>query len=158
MLGLKAKIILSIIVCELLGAWSGFSTVRTIEGWYDRLIHPPGTPPDWVFGPVWIALYAAMGAAFGLVWERAPAGMKKWQAMAMFVVQLLLNLVWSPVFFGMRRTEIGLVIVAALFMAVFITVLAFHPLEKKAAWLLLPYLAWTGYAAYLNAGILVLNG
>ncbi len=157
-MGLKAKVILCVVVCEILGILSGFSTVSSMDGWYDRLMHPPGTPPGWVFGVVWTILYGCMGAALALIWHHAPRSGAKWRALAMFFVQLLINLCWTPVFFGQRQIAVGLAIVAALLIAVFITVLAFHPLEKRASYLMLPYLFWVGYAAYLNGGILVLNG
>ena len=151
------KCLLCIVGIELLGFLSGWSTASSIRGWYDGLVKPPGTPPNWVFGPVWTLLYAAMGVALARVLHHVPKGRGKRKALAWFGVQLFLNLVWTPVFFGAHMPGASLVIIAALLVAIVLTIRAFHPLDRPAAVLLAPYLAWVGYATYLNAGFLLLN-
>jgi len=117
--------------------------------WYSMLRKPPGTPPDWVFGPVWTVLYLCMGIAAWMVWRQAGwsgarLGLELW------VLQLLLNVTWSWLFFGLRRPELALVDVVALWVLILLTVLAFQPVSVAAAWLLVPYLLWVAYAGRLN--------
>jgi tryptophan-rich sensory protein len=154
---LAAKIILCILVSVLLGGSGGIVTASSIGGWYRTIEPPPGTPPNWVFGPVWTFLYAAMGTAFALVWHRAPAGRPKRHALTLFGIQFALNLAWSPVFFGLHRIDLALAIIVTLLAAILMTARRFRPLDPPAAALLVPYALWVGYATYLNAGFLMLN-
>ncbi|MCW1922412.1 tryptophan-rich sensory protein [Luteolibacter arcticus] len=154
---LWVKIVLSIVVMEILGGVGGFVTASSIGSWYAALERPPGTPPNAVFGPVWTVLYAFMGIAFALVWHRAPAGPAKRTALTAFFIQLLLNLVWTPIFFGAHQLAAALVVIALLIVAIIVTIVRFRPLDRLAAALLVPYLLWVCYATYLNAGFFVLN-
>lgn len=121
--------------------------------WYAGLIKPPGTPPDLVFPIAWSLLYTAMAVAAFLVWRAQGAG----PALVLFAVQLALNATWSPVVFGAQRLALGLLVIAALWLALAATIRVFHAARPGAAALLWPYLAWVSYAGYLNAGLLVLN-
>lgn len=121
--------------------------------WYAALERPPGTPPNWLFAPVWTALYAAMAVAAWMVWRRAGWGM----ALSLFVLQLALNGTWSWLFFGLNRPGVALVEITALWLAIAATLLAFRRVRPAAGMLLAPYLAWVSYAAYLNAGLWWLN-
>lgn len=121
--------------------------------WYAALAKPPGTPPDIVFPIVWTLLYIAMVVAAALVYRAAGAG----RALGWFGVQLGLNAAWSPVVFGAHWPAPGLLVIVALWLALAATVRAFHAVRPVAAWLLAPYLVWVAYAAYLNAGLLILN-
>ncbi|HEY1122448.1 MAG TPA: TspO/MBR family protein [Haloferula sp.] len=150
------KIVLSIAVAEILGGLGGFITASSIGSWYAALERPPGTPPNAVFGPVWSILYAMMGIAFALVWHRAPAGPAKQRALTIFFIQLVLNLAWTPVFFGAHLLAPALVVIGLLVLAIAATIIHFRPLDKLAAALLVPYLLWVCYATYLNAGFVVL--
>jgi benzodiazapine receptor len=151
------KTVLCIVVMEILGGLGGYLTASSIGSWYAALERPPGTPPNAVFGPVWSVLYAFMGIALALVWHRAPAGPAKRRALGIFAMQLLLNLAWTPLFFGMHLIAVALADIVLLFAGVLVTIACFRPLDRTAAWLLVPYAAWIGYAAYLNAGFLFLN-
>ncbi|GAA5119111.1 tryptophan-rich sensory protein [Luteolibacter yonseiensis] len=139
--------------CLGLGIASGLSTVGGEGGWYQALAKPPGTPPAWVFGPVWTVLYLMMGVAAGRLIHR-----RAWQSVAVFCIQFVLNLAWTPVFFGMQDSVIALAIIAAMWLGLFSTVLSAWKIDKVSAWLLIPYLAWVSYAGYLNTGFLWLNG
>jgi translocator protein len=150
------KIVLSLVVAEILGGLGGFIAASSIGSWYAALDRPPGTPPNAVFGPVWTVLYAMMGIAFALVWHRAPAGPVKRRALAVFFIQLGLNLAWTPVFFGAHQLAAALAVIVLLILAIVVTIVRFRPLDKLAAALLVPYLLWVCYATYLNAGFLVL--
>lgn len=151
------KIILCIIVMQVLGGLGAFLTSGSIDSWYAELKRPLGTPPNWVFGPVWATLYAMIGASFALVWHQLGNGFFKTSAAAVFATQLILNLAWTPAFFGAHQMEIALVIILAMIGAIVMTMRAFMKHSRPAAWLLAPYLIWVCYATYLNAGYALLN-
>lgn len=130
-------------------------TAPNIPTWYATLAKPAFTPPNWLFGPAWTALYGLMAVA---VWRaRAAAGAARARVTALFVTQLALNAVWSPVFFGLHAPAAALAIIIALLVAVAATLVAFCRVERTAGLLLAPYLAWIGFAAALNAAIVALN-
>ena len=151
------KIVICVFVVEGLGIASGLLTASSIPTWYASLDRPPGNPPNWVFGPVWTGLYAMIGAAWALVWHLGDTTPGRTSALAWFGVQLLLNLVWTPVFFGANQIAAALAVIVALLVAIGLTIGKFHRLNRPAAMLLAPYFCWVGYATYLNAGYLVLN-
>ena len=137
--------------CLGLGIASGL-TVGGDNAWYQGLAKPPGTPPPWVFGPVWSVLYLLMGVALGrLIHRRAMS------AVWVFGIQFALNLVWTPVFFGVNQIAAALAIIGALWLGLLSTILLARKSDKVAAWLLSPYLVWVSYATYLNAGFFWLN-
>lgn len=120
--------------------------------WYDQLIKPALNPPSWVFGPAWTVLYVLMAVAAVLVWRK-----KKWNALAIFGVQLALNLIWTPLFFGLHSPSWAFVDIVLLWGAIVWTIVAFSKVSKTAAWLLAPYILWVSFAAYLNFSIWLLN-
>jgi tryptophan-rich sensory protein len=136
-------------------------TNRSLDRWYRTLRKPRVTPPDWIFGPVWTVLYAQMAVAGWLV-RRAMvkrpevAGTGR-AALLAWGAQLVLNLGWSGCFFGLRRVGAGLAMIAALWAAIAATTALAGRASRGAAVLLLPYLAWVTFAAYLNLRILQLN-
>jgi translocator protein len=141
-----------------LGSWS---TSRSVSTWYRTLRKPGYTPPDWVFGPIWTGLYASMAVAAWLVKREAgrtptlaTAGQ---QALVAWGGQLALNVAWSAVFFGRRRIGAAVAVIAALWTAIAVCVIRSARVSRPAALLLLPYLAWTTFAAVLNARIWQLN-
>lgn len=134
------------------------------DAWYEGLAKPDWTPAGWVFPVVWTTLYALMGTAAWLVWREGrgeaeapgnPAG--KRAALSLFVVQLALNAAWTPAFFGAHRIQLALWILAALWVAIAATLLAFRRVSSAAALLLVPYLVWVSVAAALNYQIWRLN-
>jgi len=151
------KVLVCVAVMLFLGGAGGWVTARAIPGWYAGLEKPPGTPPNAVFGPVWSVLYLMMGVALARVWHFAPAGPEKRRAITRFVIQLVLNLAWTPLFFGAHLVSVALAVIVALWVMILLTIFAFKPLDRIAAFLLVPYLIWVGYAGYLNAGFFVLN-
>lgn len=124
-----------------------------VDGWYDGLRKPSWNPPKWVFGPAWTALYVMMAVSAWLVWRRVGFG----TAIAVFGVQLGLNFLWTALFFGMRRPDLALCELILLWLTILACILLFAPVSPWAALLLLPYLAWTGFAGFLNLAILRLN-
>lgn len=151
------RLLISIAVCELVGVAGSIFTFSAIPTWYVTLAKPRFSPPNWVFGPAWTTLYLLMGIAFYLVWtSRADTKMKRW-AMAMFGIQLLLNAIWSPIFFGLQSPAWALVCIISLWCAIIATIFVFSRISRVAVLLLLPYLAWVSFAMYLNYSIWVLN-
>lgn len=148
------KLIVCIAVClgaGLLGSWI---TRPSLYPWYESLAKPGWTPPNWLFGPVWTILYLMMGVAAWLLWRKS--GVREWP-MRLFLVQLLLNVTWSALFFGLRSPGAGFVEIVLLWSAILATLIAFAGVAPVSGWLLLPYLVWVGYAAALNFSIWRLN-
>ena len=146
----------SVGICFLAASIGYFVGDSSVPEWYPGLVKPAWTPPSWLFGPVWMLLYLMMAVAAWLVWWKAglPAARG---ALALFLVQLLLNAAWTPIFFGMRSPGGGLVVIALLWVALAATTAAFFRKVPLAGWLLVPYLAWVTYALALNAAIWRLN-
>ncbi len=140
-------------MCLLVGAVGGSLTARAINGWYASLRMPPGTPPNWLFAPVWTILYVMLGVAAWLVWTRRGAS----RPLVLWGWQLAANAAWVPTFFGLRNPGLALVVVAAILVLAALTILSFLRVRRVAGWLMLPYACWTLFAAYLNAGVWLLN-
>ena len=140
------------LLCLGLGTASGLSSVGGEDSWYQELVRPPGTPPPWVFGPVWSILYLMMGVAVGRLIQRRAR-----QATWVFATQFVLNLLWTPVFFGMGQIAAALAVIGAIWLGVMATVALAWKVDKIAAGLLVPYGLWISYATYLNAGFFWLN-
>mgnify|MGYP000117916113 CR=1 FL=1 len=147
-----------------LAGWLAVSFVPGVLGgtlwqagaWYDTLAKPPWTPPSWTFGVVWPLLYLTMGIAAWLVWQRA--GWRNARtALTVFLVQLIPNTMWSWLFFGEQRIGWALVDIVVLWLLIVAAILLFRRHRRLAAALLLPYLAWVGYATTLNAAIWLMN-
>jgi tryptophan-rich sensory protein len=154
---LVVKILISALVIILLGSLSGILGQASDRSWYQALTRPPGTPPGWVFGPVWTILYALIGAAFAIILHQPAATPHRPCAIRLFVIQMLLNLGWTPVFFGAHQILLALVMIATLWVFILLTIRQFSKVNPTAGRLLIPYLVWTSYATYLNAGFLALN-
>ncbi len=121
--------------------------------WYQALNKPTWNPPSWLFAPVWTFLYVSMAVAAWLVWKRG----SERPALRYYLVQLALNALWTPVFFGAHQLGWGLVVIIALWAAIVLTLREFWAVSRPAAWLLVPYLAWVSFATFLNFTILRLN-
>ena len=147
--------LLFILATLAVGAVGSFFTEPSIATWYRNLAHPSFTPPDWVFAPVWTGLYILMAVAAARVWKVAGFGSA---AIGAYGVQLLLNLGWSLMFFALHQIGWALVEIAVLWLAILVTALLFWRADRLAGVMLLPYLAWTSFAALLNQGFLALNG
>ena len=154
---LWAALALAIIPVVAASVAGGAVTVPQIGGWYAGLVKPSFNPPNWVFGPMWTALYALMAfAVFRIL--RLPIGTPgRRRALVVYHVQLLLNFAWSFAFFGANSPVAGLVVIIPLLIAIVATIAAFRPLDRIASLVLWPYLAWVGFATLLNASIWWLN-
>jgi len=147
------KLIASIIICELAGVVGSVFTFSEITTWYTSLQKPFFNPPNWVFGPVWLTLYALIGLSLYIIWIRgADRTALKW-----FSVQLALNALWSIVFFGAHSLLWGLVTIVLLWLAILATIMKFAKISKIAAWLLVPYIIWVTIASMLNFSVWLLN-
>ena len=124
--------------------------------WYGSLNKPSWNPPAWVFGPVWTALYTMMAVAAWLVWRQGGWG-KQSKPLLVFLAQLALNALWTPLFFGLQRPGLAFAEIILLWLAIVWTIAAFWRVRRAAAWLLGPYLAWVSFAAVLNGTLWRLN-
>lgn len=132
-------------------------TAPAIDGWYRALNKPFFTPPDIAFPLVWTLLYALMAVAFWRVLRARPIAGPTGGAIALFVAQLVANAGWSYAFFGLRSPVAGLVVIGVLLLLIALTIRAFRPIDRAAAFALYPYFGWVGFAALLNAAIVFLN-
>jgi len=137
-------------------AIGSLATIPNITTWYAMLEKPFFSPPNWVFGPVWTLLYLLMGLSLYLVWV-APYKKSKKSAFTLFGLQIVLNVLWSLVFFGLHLPWVGVVIIGLLLAAIIGTIKYFRPISKTAAYLLLPYVAWVSFATLLNIAVALLN-
>lgn len=152
---------LALVVAVLLplavGGLGSLATFGAVREWYPTLVRPSFAPPTWVFGPVWTALYLMMGLACWLVWRHGIARPEVRSALVLYGVQLVFNLAWSWLFFGLRQPLLALLDIGILLALVALTAFRFDAVSRAAAGLMLPYLAWVTFATVLNAGFWWLN-
>lgn len=148
------KLMVSVVVCLLVGMVGSFFTVKEIAIWYSGLEKPFFSPPNWIFAPVWTSLYIMMGIAFYLIWNK---GKKNKKAVNIFIWQLVANFWWSILFFGLHSPLLGLINIIVLWVLIVRTIKVFYPISKLSAYLLYPYLAWVSFASMLNAAVWWLN-
>lgn len=151
------ELAVSIIICLFAGFTGSIFTAPSIPTWYASLKKPAFTPPDWLFAPVWTALFVLMGISLFLVWRRGVKDRRVKAALAVFAVQLILNVLWSVLFFGLRSPLAGLIDISILWIAILVTILSFMKISKTAGLLLIPYILWVSLAAALNFSIWRLN-
>lgn len=152
-----AKLVICIILCQLAGMIGSFFTRPAIPTWYASLKKPFFTPPDWVFAPVWIILYILMGIAAFLVWRKGWHQKQNRSALIFFGIQLILNALWSFMFFGLRSPLAGFIEISILSVAILLTIQSFLQISRIAGLLLIPYFLWVALASGLNLSIWVLN-
>lgn len=143
-----------IIICMIAGAIGSVFTMDAIPTWYATLNKPSWTPPNWVFAPVWTTLYILMGISLYLVLQ---SNKKSNNAKKIFWLQLGLNVIWSVLFFGLHSPLLGMICIAALWLAIFFTIKIFYKIDRNASYLLVPYICWVTIASALNFGVLLLN-
>lgn len=150
-------LVLCIAVPLLIGIAGSFYTAPEIPTWYASLNKPSFTPPSWVFGPVWTILYILMGISLFLVVRNGLAAVPVQQGVLLYSAQLALNFLWSVLFFGMHAVFLGLLDILLLFVLIAATIALFLRISRPAAWLLVPYLCWIGFASLVNAMTWILN-
>jgi tryptophan-rich sensory protein len=145
-----------LLACFGVSAVGGLVTASSVGTWYPTLARPPFTPPDWVFAPVWTLLYAMIAVAGWRAWRRKQHA-RRTRALTLYGIQLALNLAWSCVFFGLQALGAGVVVIALLLAAIVATAIALYGVDRWAGLLFVPYAAWVGFAAVLNASFWLLN-
>jgi tryptophan-rich sensory protein len=148
---------LSILLSLAAGAIGSVFTYSEIPTWYASLVRPDIAPPNWVFGPVWTTLYILMGTAAWLVYTREKDAVRRRESLALYVLQLALNTLWSIIFFSLHALGLALAEVVLLWIAIVATLWAFARTSRIAALLLVPYLAWVSFAGYLTYSFWLLN-
>jgi benzodiazapine receptor len=146
-----------IVACYLAGGIGAVFTSSSIPTWYAGLQKPPLNPPNWIFGPVWSLLYTLMAIAVFLVIRNGIESQAIKLAAGVFIAQLILNTLWSVVFFGARNTFAPIFIIAALWACILACIILFWGISKPASVMMMPYILWVSFAAYLNIGVFVLN-
>jgi tryptophan-rich sensory protein len=143
-------------VCFASAAVGALLTSPNVPEWYENLNKPSWTPPSWVFGPIWSFLYLLMGISAWQVWRKVGFRLAV-VPLVLFGVQLILNMLWSGLFFGLRSPGVALIEIVFLWCAILATTIAFYRRSVAAGWLMLPYLAWVSFALALNLAIWSLN-
>ena len=174
------KLLISVIICEFAGLVGSFFTTPSINEWYKYLNKPSFNPPNWIFGPVWTTLFILMGISLYLVWSKKLVIKNelklhkrkawnsfsqkfftgKWQKtniILIFTTQLVLNVLWSVIFFGAHSPGVAFFELLMLWFAIAFTMVNFYRVSKTAVWLLLPYILWVSFAGVLNFYIFILN-
>ena len=148
-----------VILCEVIGAIGSIFTIPNIPSWYAFLSKPFFSPPNWVFGPVWTTLFLLMGVALFLIWETKGKEVleKRKNAINWFGVQFVFNILWSYLFFGLKNPFLGFIGIVFLWASIALTIIAFKKVNKKAAYLLVPYILWVTFAGILNFAVMILN-
>lgn len=155
MIGLK--LVFSLVICQFAGLLGSIFTTPNIGNWYAYLNKPIFSPPNWIFAPVWTFLYLTMGLSLFLVWVKAKDAKEINLAFIFFIIQLMLNIAWSLVFFGLNSILGGVIVVILLIAAVLFTIIKFFKISEIAGILLIPYLLWVSFASILNIAIYFLN-
>ncbi|MBN2517455.1 MAG: tryptophan-rich sensory protein [Candidatus Altiarchaeota archaeon] len=151
------KLVASLAVCQGAGLAGSVFNIESIPTWYATINKPFFNPPNWVFAPVWTILFILMGVSLYLVWENGFGKEEVKKSVYLFGIQLALNIFWSALFFGLRSPGLAFVEIVLLWAAILLTIMQFKKVSKKAAWLLVPYIAWVSFAALLNLSVWGLN-
>ena len=147
------KLIVAIFICQLAGILGSVFTVSAIPTWYASLVKPSWNPPGWLFGPAWTTLYTLMGISLYRIWRKP----RNNQALFWFYTQLFFNAMWSIIFFGQRNIPGAFAEILVLLALIVVVIKKFYKIDKRAAYLLIPYLVWVSFASYLNYTLLILN-
>ncbi|MCX5751808.1 MAG: tryptophan-rich sensory protein [Candidatus Saganbacteria bacterium] len=151
------ELLLSIIVCFTAGAFGSIFTAPNIPIWYANLNKPFFSPPNWLFGPAWTLLYILMGIALYIVWNKGIEKEEVRFAIRVFFMQLVLNALWSYIFFGLHWLLFAYIELLIMWLFIVWTIVRFAKVSKAAAWLLVPYLCWVSFASMLNLSVWWLN-
>jgi len=150
------SLIVAILICFGAAAVGSFFTAKSVSTWYVTLNKPTWNPPGWLFGPVWTILYLMMATSIWLIWSKFT--FKDYPVIySIFTLQLILNVLWSGIFFGLRQPGWAVMDIAVLWLLILLYVLLTWPVSKAASLLFVPYLLWVGFAGVLNFTIWRLN-
>jgi len=151
------RLVVSILACLMAGFIGSLATISSIPTWYAKLTKPAWTPPSWLFAPIWTTLYILMGIAAFLVWREGFQKKEVKVALGVFGLQLILNVLWSVVFFAFKSTLAAFIIILLLWITILVTIIRFYSISKPAAILLTPYIIWVTIASALNYTVHILN-
>lgn len=151
------KLIISLVICQLAGIIGSLFTMSKIPTWYMTLNKPELAPPNWIFGPVWTTLFILIGISLYLVWKQGINRKDVKIALCIFGTQLILNILWSIIFFGLENPGSAFVEIVSLWISILLSIIYFYKISKPASYLLIPYIAWVSFASYLNFMIWWLN-
>ena len=149
-------LLISILIVFSFGFIGSFFTTSSITNWYAFINKPLFSPPNWIFGPVWTLLYILMGVSAFLIWQKRD-NLKTKPALIFYGIQLILNALWSIIFFGMHNPGLALLEIIILWLFILITLIKFYKINKTAGLLFIPYLLWVSFASILNYAIWILN-
>lgn len=150
------QFILAIIICQVAGGIGSLFTYPQIENWYQGIAKSNLNPPNSVFGPVWVTLFTLMGIALYWIWQKKDSKNFK-LALIFFIIQLVLNSLWSIIFFGLQNPLLALIEMVFLWLFILLTIIYFYKIDKKAGYILIPYILWVSFAFYLNFEVFRLN-
>jgi translocator protein len=151
------KLIISIVASHMAGIIGSIFTLNSVNTWYQTIEKPSFNPPGWIFSPVWLTLFTLMGIALYLVWQKKEEGKNIKPAVTLFVIQLVLNSLWSILFFGFQSPFYAFIEIIILWLFILLTMIAFFRISRPAGWLLMPYFLWVSFALFLNLTIVILN-
>ena len=151
------KLIVSIVICLVIGNIGTLFTMPNIATWYATLNKPGINPPNWIFGPVWTTLFVLMGISLFLVWKNDKKDENRRMFFIVFAVNLILNVMWSIIFFSLHLTGLAFFEVIMLALSIVLLIVLSWKISKGAAYLLVPYLLWVSFASFLNYNIWYLN-
>ena len=149
------KLFISLLLPQIAGGLGAFFTLSSVQTWYLTLNKPSWNPPSWLFGPVWTTLYVLMGIACFLIWKSEHP--RKKQVLTLYFLQLFLNSLWSPAFFGAQNPMLGMLVIVPMWASILTCIIFFRKINTWAAVLMIPYLIWVSFATVLNATIWYLN-
>ena len=151
------KLIIAIAICQLIGNIGTIFTISAISTWYVTLQKPSFTPPNWLFGPVWTTLFTLIGISLYLVWNKGLENKNVKSSIFIFFLQLVLNVFWSFLFFGLKFPFYAFIEIIILWIAIAVTIFKFYNVSKKAGLIIIPYLVWVSVALALNYYVWILN-
>ncbi len=150
-------LLLFIFVCQSAGLIGSLFTFPAIGSWYAGLIKPSFSPPNWLFGPAWTTLYTLMGIAIFLIWLSPKENKGRDKSFVLFFTQLILNTLWSIIFFGLKNPLLAFVEIILLWVLILLTTLQFYKVNRSASFLMIPYILWVSFASVLNLFVFLLN-
>ena len=153
---LAIGLVVALVLCFSAAGVGGVATASSVGGWFTELNKPSWNPPSWIFGPVWTLLYFMMAISAWLIWKEAGFTKARF-ALFWFAFHLVLNVLWSVLFFGLQRPGWAAIEIVALWLSILLTIVLFSRHSKLAAALLVPYICWVSFATLLNIAIWSLN-
>lgn len=150
-------LIFAIVIAQLAGAIGSIFTFSAIPTWYPTLIKPIFNPPNWIFGPVWTTLYTLMGISSYLIWKKGIKNQEVKTALIVYAIHLVLNALWSILFFGLKRLDFAFFEITILWSFIIFIFYLFKKINKTAGLLLIPYFIWVSFASILNYSLWILN-